>query len=387
MNFEVLIESVKQTHIALQQNAVKAINVSLTIRNWLIGCYIVEYEQKGEDRAKYGENLLKNIEVECINNDIRGITERSLRTFRMFYQTYPQIRHTLSADFIKTLIRQTVSDELKKEILQTSILSLSQIRQTVSAELQSPANQNYIGIKPEKIISRLPFSHIVELLQITDSLKRAFYEMESIKGNWSVRELRRQINTLYYERSGLSKDKKKLSKLINQDIIEIVPRDVLQNPLTFEFLGLKARDVVYENDLEKALIEHIEEFMLELGHGFCFEARQKRILIGDEYFFIDIVFYHRILKCHVLIELKVDEFKHEYIGQLNTYVNYYKKEVMQKGDNPPVGILMVTNKNNVLVEYATADLDAKLFVSKYEVELPAKEKLIEFINKEVKEFE
>nr|WP_293925913.1 PDDEXK nuclease domain-containing protein [Sphingobacterium sp. UBA6320] len=156
----------------------------------------------------------------------------------------------------------------------------------------------------------------------------------------------------------------------------------MKSPFTFEFLGISPKDVVYENDLEKALLDHLETFLLEMGHGFCFESKQKRILIGGEYFFIDLVFYHRILKCHVLVELKVDEAKHEHIGQLKTYVNYYKKEIMQKDDNPPVGILLVTNQNKALVEYAIADSDQQLFVSKYLLELPSEKELIAEIQRE-----
>lgn len=197
-----------------------------------------------------------------------------------------------------------------------------------------------------------------------------------------MRELRRQINTLYYERSGISKKPEQLSKVVNQKAERLAPEDIIKSPFTFEFLGLSAKNVVYENDLEKALLEHLENFLLEMGHGFCFEAKQKRILIGDEWFFIDLVFYHRVLKCHVLVELKVDEAKHEHIGQLKTYVNYYKKEVMQADDNPPVGILLVTNQNKALVEYAIADSDQQLFVSKYLLELPSKKELIAAIERE-----
>lgn len=206
--------------------------------------------------------------------------------------------------------------------------------------------------------------------------------METIKGGWNVRELRRQVNTLYYERSGISKKPEQLSKVVKQKAKPLDPTDLIKSPFTFEFLGLSAKDVVYENDLEKALLDHLENFLLEMGHGFCFEAKQKRILIGDEWFFIDLVFYHRVLKCHVLVELKVDEAKHEHIGQLKTYVNYYKKEVMQEDDNPPVGILLVTNQNKALVEYAIADSDQQLFVSKYLLELPSKQELIAEIERE-----
>ena len=164
------------------------------------------------------------------------------------------------------------------------------------------------------------------------------------------------------------------------------PSDVVKSVYTFEFLGLKAKDVVEENDLEKALLDNLQQFLVELGHGFCFEGRQQKILIGDRYYFIDLVFYHRILKCHVLIDLKVEEFDHINAGQLNTYLNYYKKEVMQANDSPPVGILMVTNKDAALVEYATAGMDNMLFVSKYLVQLPSKEQLQQFVENELRQW-
>jgi predicted nuclease of restriction endonuclease-like (RecB) superfamily len=178
---------------------------------------------------------------------------------------------------------------------------------------------------------------------------------------------------------GLSKDLPKLSEYVQSKAVQLTPRDIIQSPFTFEFLGLKAPDVLSEHDLEKALLDNLQDFMLELGNGFCLEARQKRLLIGDEHYFVDMVFYHRLLRCHILIELKIDEFKHEYIGQLNSYLGYYKAEVMPSEDNPPIGILLVTNQNKTLVEYATAGLDDRLFVQKYLTELPSKEKLEQFI--------
>jgi len=222
----------------------------------------------------------------------------------------------------------------------------------------------------------------VQLLPITDCAKRNFYERECIRGTWSVRELSRQIDSLYYERSRISKQPKLLSEITNQNVEIFNSDDFIKSHFSFEFFGIKAKDVVYESDLEQALIYHLEEFLLELGFGFCFEARQKRIIIGVEYFYCDLVFYHRILKCHVLIELKVGKYSHEHYGQLKTYINYFKKEIMQKDDNPPVGILLVTNANEELVEYAIADSDKDIFVSKYILELPSKEELINFIKNE-----
>ena len=202
-----------------------------------------------------------------------------------------------------------------------------------------------------------------------------------------MRELKRQIDTLYFERSGLSKNKKKLSELILAVSEKSTPENVIRDPYIFEFMGVKSENIMSESDLENALLQNLQQFLLELGQGFCFEARQKRILIGDTHYFIDLVFYHRILKCHILIELKVDSFTHKHLGQLNTYLNFYKKHEMCETDNPPIGILLCTQKDHSLVEYATAGMDNKLFISKYKLELPTKEKIQKFLNKQMREIQ
>jgi predicted nuclease of restriction endonuclease-like (RecB) superfamily len=200
----------------------------------------------------------------------------------------------------------------------------------MSSQFRTPA---------DKLIHRLSYSHIELIVDLDDDLKRIFYEVECMRGNWSVRELKRQINSLYFERSGLSKYKEKLAKLTKEGAETAEPKLAIRDPYIFKFLGLKAKEVMSESHLEAQLLDKLQEFLLELGHGFCFEARQKRILIGDTHNFVDLVFYHRILKCHVLVELKLDEFSHANIGQLNTYVSWYKKNMMSDGDSPPVGML------------------------------------------------
>ena len=252
------------------------------------------------------------------------------------------------------------------------------IRETLTPELGAPG---------QVLLSQLSFTHLEQLIAIEDPLKRAFYEIECIRGNWSVRDLKRQLATLYFERSGLSKDKEKLAAMVQQGIESAEPRLAIRDPYIFEFLGLRAKDAVAETDLEAALVEHLREFLLELGHGFCLEAQQKSIVIGRTRGFVDLVFYHRILKCHVLVELKVDEFRHEHIGQLNTYVTWYRKHMMSAGDNPPVGLLLCTGRDRSLVEYALASMDNKLFVSKYAVELPSKEALEKFLQTHRRELE
>ncbi|MBC8525533.1 MAG: DUF1016 family protein [Candidatus Cloacimonetes bacterium] len=354
-NFKFLTEAISSIHKHFYHQSVKAINTNITIRNWIIGLYIVEYEQNGEDRAKYGKYLIDELARQII---IKGISLTTLKLSRKFYQTYPQIG-------------QTVSDFLPEE------LSMLKISQTLSD--QSLTYQ----IKPQKLLENFSFSHFTELIKLSDSHKRLFYEIECLKGSWSVRELKRQINSLYYERTGLSKNKTDLIFETRQKSLKQRTKEIIKDPFLFEFLELEKYLKINETDLENELLDHLQSFILELGNGFCFEARQKRIIIGGEYFYIDLVFYHRILKCHVLIELKVDSFKHEYLGQLNTYVSYFKKKIMEKEDNPSIGILLCTNKNQTLVEFAKDSISNHLFVSEYLVKLPKIEELQKFIEKEM----
>ena len=372
LNFESLVAEIEQTHSHFQQQAVKAVNISLTIRNYLIGFYIVEFEQNGEDRAAYGSKLLDSLAAKL---SIKGLVSAEISRCRQFYFCYPQILGALTQEF-KNLVPQHILGTLSQDSnmgVEPSII--------VSSTPQSTKSNLYVP--GEKLLSKLSFSHLVELIKIQDHLKRTFYEIECIKGTWSVRELKRQINSLYFERSGMSAKPELLSEITQQKAETAGPTDIVKSVYAFEFLGLKTKDALEESDLETALLDHLQDFMMEMGHGFCLDARQKKILIGDEYFFIDLVFYHRILKCHVLVELKIADFKHHQIGQLNTYVNYYKATEMQTDYNPTVGILLVTNKNNALVEFATAGIDNHLFVSKYLLELPKKEQLEAFINNEL----
>ncbi len=366
-NFEKLVLSIRQAHEELAAQAGRAVNLSLTLRNWLMGYYIAEYEQNGADRAEYGIRLLENLSSRLNEGGMDGVAARSLRQYRQFYLIYPGIWRTTSAKSWQSLIP-------------------SAIWQTASAKSETTtAIPSQSAIASSMLIQRLSFSHFAELIGISDVTKRTFYEIECIRGNWSVRELKRQINSLYYERSGLSKDKKKLSAMAQESAEVAEPRLAIRDPYVFEFLGLNSKEVMSESHLEDRLINRLQEFLLELGHGFCFEARQKRILIGSEHFFVDLVFYHRILKCHVLVELKLEKFNHENIGQLNTYVTWYRKNMMTEGDNPPVGILLCTDKNHALVEYALAGMDNGLFVSKYQLELPKKEEMMRFIEEQIRE--
>lgn len=371
-DFTTLVAAIRQAHEHMAAQASRAVNVSLTLRNWAIGCYIREYEQNGADRAQYGSQILDHLSRELQESLDKCYTDRYLRLCRQFYETYPQIRKSLISIFRPPGKRKSAISELPS----LPGVDGTEIVPTASAQLTTPR---------DKLVERLSFTHIIELIKLDDPLKRAFYEIECIRGNWSVRELKRQIASLYYERSGLSKDKRKLAELVRSGAEIEEPKLAVRDPYVFEFLGLKPAEVMGESHLEDQLLDKLEEFLLELGHGFCFEARQKRILIGDTHNFVDLVFYHRILKCHVLVELKLAAFSHENIGQLNTYVSWFKKNMMTDGDNPPVGILLCTQKNHALVEYALAGMNNDLFVSKYQVELPKKEEMQRFIEEQMKE--
>lgn len=350
MEFEKLADSIKRINNQTGNAAKSAVNQFMTLRNWAIGYYIVEYEQDGSDRAEYGSNLLKNLETEISQ---KGMNSTLFKHCRTFYLRYPQVS-------------KIVSHFLELQDFQNSA--------TASHQFETP---------PEILIENLSFSHIREIMVIDDTFERFFYETECIKCCWSVRELRRQIKTNLYLRAGISNEPKLLlTKTANYSSQNTL---TIKDPFTFEFLGLEAKNAITESDLEQALMNHLQEFMLELGQGFCFEARQKRIIIDNKYYFIDLIFYNRLLHCNVIIELKNGEFKHEDLGQLNAYVSYYKKNEMTTGDNSPVGILLCTDKGSQMVEYALSGMDNQLFVSTYMLHLPDKRKLEEFILKEIEE--
>lgn len=370
-SFNDLASIVQTTHDAAQSSAVKAINRMQTMRNWLIGYYIVEFEQHGKDRAEYGTQLLKKLEERV---DRKGVNVTLLQMSRNFYKLYPQMVNL----FVPNQKYSTASNISESSVQLKSNSSNNEtnlICATVSHKFQT---------SPELMISRLSFSHLREIMALDDPLARYFYEQECIKCTWSVRELRRQISTNLYIRAGISANPEKLLSLPSVQGHDSAELQIRQ-PFTFEFLGLKAQEVVDEHDLEDALISHLQEFILELGKGFCFEARQKRIIIDDEYYYPDLVFYNRILHCGVIIELKNEEFSYENFGQLNAYVSHYRENEMQPGDNPPIGILLCTRKGKKMVEYALAGMDNNLFVSTYMLQLPDKKTLEEFLLKQLEE--
>lgn len=389
MNFDKLTDTLIFINDSLQAKAKSAVNVALTIRNWLIGYYIVEFEQNGEDRATYGSELLKNLSKNITKREIDGFSVTNLKLFRQFYSNFPEIA-LLFNKRTDNQILLSISDDLKKAgisigqsltaQLNNNVQSISQLATDQSQRSHNQLDNDSLLKLSSKMLQSLSFTHISLLLGIDDKLKRSFYVVEAIKGVWSVKELKRQIDSLYFERSGLSKDKLTLSKLTAQNAHK--DTNTIRNPMIFEFLSLPTNETIHEAQLEKGLMDNLQHFLLELGYGFCFEARQKRILIDDEYYFIDLVFYHRVLKCHVLIELKTEAFTHENIGQLNVYLHYFKDKIMLPDDNPPIGILLCTKAKSQMVRYATTNKD-NVLVNEYRVQLPDEKELQRFVEQQL----
>lgn len=367
-NFETLVSYIQETHIYFHNYAARQVNNAFTLRNWLVGRYLFEYEQNGLDRASYGERLYRNLAGRLKENRVKGMSFTFLHTCKQFYITYPQIVQTLT------------------EQLPALENPLFKIVQMPSEQFKIAQNKNEgTGISvqnPTLFLSKVSFSHIVEFVKIDDPLKRSFFEMQTIKNNWTVKHLQREVNSLLYERVGLSTDKETLLQKLTNDSLQQFT-DIIKSPYILEFLGIEEKTEFTETDLEQAIINHLQRFLIELGRGFCFEARQKRISFNNRHYRIDLVFYHRILKCHILIDLKLGEFDHADAGQMNVYLNYFKENEMTENDNAPIGIILCSHRDNALVHYATGGLPHEVFVSKYKLQLPNENELKQLIQNEV----
>ena len=373
-NFEELVENLSHIHSVLQNNAAKAVDQFLSLRNWTFGYYIVEYEQKGEDRAKYGDNLMREIAGRLTH--IKGLRFRQLYICKDFYLAYPYFLRTASAKLQQFNIEMNT-------ILRTVSAKSAVEENTVEIEKTVKQN-NDMQLEPELLLSRLAFSHFIELIRVEDELQRLFYEVETIKNNWSVRELKRAIGTSLAFRTVISTNKEAVIAKI-KNLKPTTNAEVIRNPYVLEFLDLDEKSEYSELDLEQQILNHLQEFLIELGTGFCFEARQKRITFDNEHYRIDLVFYHKILKCNVLIDLKLRKYRYADAGQMNLFLNYYKENEMTEGDNPPIGIILCSDKSDALVKYTTAGMDNHLFVSKYLVKLPEKTVLENFIKRELRQ--
>jgi len=317
-NYSQLVKSIGSLLESARKQVVKTIDDILVKTYWESGKRIVEYEQKGKRRADYGEVLLKRLSRDLRSKYGRGFSRSNLQYMRLLYIKYPKC--------------QTLS-------------------------------------------GKLSWSHYVELLSLSDDMARSFYEKQSIRENWSVRELKRQINSMLFERIALSKSKKGVLELARKGQIIQKETDIIKKPYVLEFLNIPEKYRYSEKELEQKIIDNLQMFLLELGKGFAFVARQKRITLNNTHYFVDLVFYHTVLKCYVLIDLKVGKITHQDIGQVNMYLNYFKTEENIGADNPPIGIVLGAEKDNILVEYALGGIANKLFVSKYKLYLPDKRQL------------
>lgn len=328
-------------------NVVRTINQTMVTTYFEIGRMIVEEEQGGKERAEYGKQLLKELSKVLTKKFGRGFSVENLTKMRYFYLTYSN-SSTLLTISPKS---KTLSEDFQKQ-------------QTLSAKFD------------------LSWSHYLKLMRINDENERKFYEIEAAKNNWSVRELERQYDSALYTRLVLSRDKNKVKELSEKGLILEKPKDAIKDPYVLEFIGLPEQSTYSENQLEEEIINKLEHFLLELGNGFTFVARQKRISFDDKHFWIDLVFYNRLLKSFVLIDLKIGELKHQDLGQMQMYVNYFDREVKLEDENKTIGIVLCQNKSEAVVEYTLPENNEHIFASRYKTVLPSKEELKLLIKKE-----
>ena len=403
MKYDRLLDGIGYVNSSTQAAIAKAVNQVLTVRNWLIGAYIVEYEQNGEDRAAYGEALLRGLADDLARRGYQGLSLSNLKNFRKFALTYPMLAksQTLSVLFNPfvggtiDLIGQTPSAQSEdtapseqstpKALLFTldSVNFPSLIARCEPSQVFPWQNDDYYL----RLFRTIAWSSLMELCRIDDPVKRVFYELECVKSGWSIRELKRQIGSMLYERVGLSKDKEAVLAMTKQGQLIDTPTAILRDPYVLEFLGLQERATYSESDLEAALISHLQQFIHELGRDFCFVERQFRITVANRHYFLDLLFYHRRLRCLVAIDLKIGEFRPEYAGQMNLYLNYLKQEVALPDENPPVGIILCSDKDAEEVHFATAGMDNQLFVSRYLVALPSEDLLKQWLREEQERLE
>jgi predicted nuclease of restriction endonuclease-like (RecB) superfamily len=391
-----LLTGISNLNQVTQIAVARAVNQTMTLRNWLIGAYIFEYEQNGVDRAAYGTQVIETLAKDLKQQGAIGLAVSNLKNFRQFALAYPHLAQNkilpnllTAAKLSPTEIRQTVSGELSIDRIDPAIKTIDLL---ITTDLSFPALGDRTQADPpfvwqdteyyQQLFITLSWSHLLELCRISDRLKRAFYELEAVKSNWSLREMKRQMNNMLYERIGLSKDKTAVLTLTRQGQLVDSPQTLIRDPYILEFLGLAERPTYSETDLEQALIDHLQEFMQELGRDFCFVERQFRFTVDSEHHFLDLLFYHRSLQCLIAIDLKLGKFRHDYAGQMNFYLNYLRENVAYPHENPPVGIILCAERDAETVRYATAGLDNQMFVSRYLIALPSEATLKQWLRDE-----
>ncbi len=351
----------------------RSVNTTQVVANWLIGREIVEEEQKGRAKAGYGERIMRDLAKKISEEYGDGYSLTNLKLIRKFYLTYPELIAFTKGHAVR---------DLSLEAHQAITAEKGHAMRGFSSILHARRGKSW---KPGRLHSNLSWTHYRTLLRVDKDAARAFYEIEALKNDWVTRELERQINSLLYERLGLSRDKKGLMRLAVKGHEVRKPADVFKDPIVMEFLGLPESPKLVETDLEQALINNLQSFLLELGKGFAFVARQERLTLEGDHFHIDLVFYHTLLKCYVLIDLKTGKLTHQDIGQLQLYVNYYDRERRTKGDGPTLGLILCTDKNDAVVRYTLGPEHAKkIFTGRYRLHLPTVAELQTEIRRELR---
>lgn len=364
--YDIILSEVIDLLESARHASARAVNVFMTSTYWLIGRRIIEWEQAGKERATYGEALINHLSADLTKRFGRGFSRQNLQQMRQLYWIYPLEK-----------ICQTLSGKLPLEKCQT--LSGNFEKLVIVETGKSMPGKSQISPEIFEVLSMafpLPWSHYVRLLSVSKTDARAFYEAEALRGGWTVRQLDRQVSTLFYERTLLSKNKaamlKKGAEAKPEDAV--TPEEEIKDPFVLEFLNLK--DEYSENDLEEALIQHLEKFLLELGGDFAFIGRQRRLRIGDQWFRVDLVFFHRVLRCLVIIDLKVGKFTHADAGQMHLYLNYARENWMHKDENPPVGLILCAEKDAAVARYALEGLPNKVLAAEYRMALPDEKVLV-----------
>jgi predicted nuclease of restriction endonuclease-like (RecB) superfamily len=382
-----LYRRIREILEAARTGVARSVNTTQVVANWLIGREIVEEEQHGAKRAGYGEELIRDLAQRLTKEFGRGYSQDNLFWFRRFYGDYPEFLSGTIFDAPRQISKPpTIVDALRQisggsQISETTLYSDAARRKSVIRH--TLCGQSW---QPGQLHLNLAWTHYRTLLRVDKPKARAFYEIEAVKNNWAARELERQINSLLYERLALSRDQKGLLRLARKGQEIQGPLDVFKDPLVLEFLKIPAASKLVESDLEAALLNELQSFLLELGKGFAFVARQERITLDGDHFYIDLVFYHTILKCFVLLDLKVRKLTHEDLGQFQLYLNYYDRERRTPGDNPTLGLILCTDKNDAVVRYTLGEeQQKKIFTSRYKLHLPSEAELRAEIRRELKQ--
>jgi len=382
---------IREILASARASVARSVNSTQVVANWLIGREIVEEEQVGSAKAAYGARLLAGLSSRLHAEYGNGYSVDNLELFRCFYGEYPAlISDAVPRKFFAPQISDAVPRKSVKaiDVLPPVISHASRGKFTptptavVSEIVYTPRAESW---KPGRLHPNLSWTHYRTLLRVDKAHVRSFYEIEAIKNNWSARELERQINSLLYERLALSRDKKGLMRLAVKGHEVQKPTDLFKDPVVMEFLGLPESPRLMETALEQALIDNLQTFLLEMGKGFAFVARQERLTLDGDHFYIDLVFYHAILKCYVIIDLKTGKLTHQDLGQLQLYVNYYDRERRTKGDNPTLGLILCADKNDAVVKYTLGrDQQKTIFASRYKLHLPSEAELRAELRREVK---